>query len=131
MSWANNDYKMVSCGMEGAIYDWDIINQARVGETIIKSCAFSDVVTSSTAKSFFAVGSDGFIREIRNGNIHREVMVYGGALDTVVLSNSDQMLFVSGNDGIVYSVKLPILDNAEYMEFAGHSTLIQRVRISI
>ncbi|XP_031354286.1 cilia- and flagella-associated protein 57 [Photinus pyralis] len=130
MSWVHNDYKMTSCGNEGAVYDWDIITQKRVAETIVKSCAFSGVAVTSDGKFSYSIGSDGHIRQITNANIYREVLVTKDGLDSIVLSNSNQMLFVSGNEGTIYSVQLPILDTAEYVEFGGHCATVQRMRIS-
>ncbi|KAK5641374.1 hypothetical protein RI129_009921 [Pyrocoelia pectoralis] len=130
MSWVQNDYKMTSCGNEGAVYDWDIITQKRVAETIVKSCAFSGVAVTSDGKFSYSIGSDGNIRQITNGNVHREVSVTKTGLDSITLSNSNQMLFVSGNEGTIYSVHLPILDTAEYLEFGGHCTSVLRLKIS-
>lgn len=127
ISWMHDDYKMVSCGTEGAVYEWQISTTRRISETIIKSCQFADVNMTNDGKSVFAVGSDGRLREIMNCNVHRDVMVTSTGLDTVLLSNSDFMMFVTGNGGVVFSVKLPILDNAEYQEYIVHSTKITHV----
>ena len=48
-------------------------------------------------------------------------------LDAVVLSQLDSMLFVAGNHGNVYSVKLPLLEKAEYLEFTMHKRQILMV----
>ncbi|KAI4457029.1 cilia- and flagella-associated protein 57 [Holotrichia oblita] len=130
ISWMHDDYKMVSCGTEGAVYEWQISTTRRISETIIKSCQFADVNMTNDGKSVFAVGSDGRLREIMNCNVHRDVMVTSSGLDTVLLSNSDLMLFVTGNSGVVFSVKLPVLDNAEYQEYTVHSTKITHTAIT-
>ncbi|KAK4873590.1 hypothetical protein RN001_012950 [Aquatica leii] len=130
MSWIRNDHKMTSAGNEGAVYEWDIITQKRIGETIVKSCAFTGVAAGSTGKYSYAVGSDGYIRQIAESNVQREVLVNKLGLDAIVLSNSDQMLFVTGNHGVVYSVNLPILDVAQYLEFGGHCTTVSKMAIS-
>lgn len=48
-------------------------------------------------------------------------------LDAVVLSQLDSMMFVAGNHGTVYSVKLPLLEKAEYIEFTMQRRTITQV----
>nr|CAD7403161.1 unnamed protein product [Timema cristinae] len=45
--WTNNDQKMVTCGTEGAVYEWDITTGNRVGEIIAKACVFTGVAVTS------------------------------------------------------------------------------------
>ncbi|KAF5270192.1 hypothetical protein FQR65_LT05672 [Abscondita terminalis] len=130
LSWVRNDIRLISAGNEGAIYDWDINTQKRIGETIIKTCAFTGVVASSNGRCYYTIGSDGYIRQIADANVEREVLLVESSLGEVVLSNSDQMMFVAANEGIVYSVDLPILDTAEYLEFGAHSSTISKMAIS-
>lgn len=127
MSWTTDDRQMASCGTEGAVYGWDIPSVSRITEVITKSCSFTSVAITSDGASTFAVGSDGYLRELIGGNIHREVMLAENGVDLILLSNSDMMLFASANNGVVYSIKLPILDVAEYQEFAVHSCTVNRV----
>ncbi|XP_022907952.2 cilia- and flagella-associated protein 57 [Onthophagus taurus] len=129
-SWVHDDYKLCSCGAEGAVYEWQISTTRRISETIVKSCQFADANTTGDGKSVFAVGSDGRIREIMNCNIQRDVSVTQTALTKVVLSNSNLMLFVAGINGVVYSVKIPIMDTAECIEFVVHPTAISHMEIT-
>lgn len=127
MSWTSNDLIMSSCGTEGAVYGWDIPSVTRTTEVITKSCSFTANAITSTGSSTFAVGSDGYLREFIDGNLHREVMLAEGGVDTILLSRSDMMLFASANKGVVYSIKLPILDAAEYHEYAVHCCTVTNV----
>lgn len=127
ISWCHDDHKMSSCGSEGSVYEWQISTTRRISETIIKSCLFTDTAMTTDGKSTFVVGSDGRIRELKSSVIHRDVLVTKSGLDCVALSNSDMMIFVTGNFGIIYSVKIPILDNAEYLEYAVHNTTVTKV----
>lgn len=64
MIWTPCDLKLMSCGIEGAIYEWDVANATRVGELITKSCRYSDICVTTDGKTSYCVGSDGYIREI-------------------------------------------------------------------
>lgn len=130
VAWCHDDHKMASCGTEGAVYEWQVTTTKRISETIIKSCVFACTKMTTDGKSTFAVGSDGRVRELMSSTVHRDVMVAQQGLDCVEVSNSDMMLFVAGNNGAAYSVKLPILDFAEYNEYVVHCTKITWMRIS-
>lgn len=52
------------------------------------------------------------------------VVVPSGGLDAIALSQLDTMLFVAGNNGTIYSVKLPLLEKAEFLEFMMHKRTI-------
>lgn len=79
----------------------------------------------------YAVGSDGYLRQLKQGSVDRELMFLPNGVDCLVLSNSDMMLFASGNEGIAYSIKLPLLDAVKYLEFPVHSTTVCHVSYSI
>lgn len=74
--WTADDSKIVSAGMDGAIYDWNLKELGNVpsgvsgapgttpavfkreGENILKSCSYTSAIATPDGKSIFAVGSD-------------------------------------------------------------------------
>ncbi|RZC27649.1 WD repeat-containing protein 65 [Asbolus verrucosus] len=130
MSWTNDDRKMASCGNEGAVYEWVVAESSRLSETIMKQCEFKGVAITLDGKSIFVVSNDGHIRELMNSNVHRDVAVVPSGLDSIILSHIDQMLFVSGNNGTVYNIKIPLLEKAEYVEYSIHADTISHMLIS-
>ncbi|XP_030754252.1 cilia- and flagella-associated protein 57 isoform X2 [Sitophilus oryzae] len=126
ISWSLDDRYMTSCGTEGAVYLWDVIESTRLSENFIKSNPFTGVIITQSGKEVYAVGNDGHIRELVNSNINRDVVLVppGSGLNALVLSQLDNMLFVSGNGGSVFSVRIPLLEKAEYLEFAMHKSAI-------
>lgn len=127
ISWTSDDRKMASCGSEGAVYEWVVVESKRLSETIMKQCDFRGVNITSDGKSIFVVANDGHIRELMNSNVHRDVLVTPAGLDSMVLSRVDQMLFVSGNSGTIYNIKLPLLEKAEYYEYNVHAGTVTHV----
>ena len=71
MSWSKDDRLLATCGSEGSVYIWDVVENCRISETIIKSNPFTGVAITTTGKETFAVGNDGHIRELVASNIHR------------------------------------------------------------
>lgn len=67
--WSNDDSKLVSCGMDGAVYEWDTITGRRTGEYVLKNCSYTSVGLSSDARNIFAVGSDRKLKEISDSQV--------------------------------------------------------------
>ncbi|XP_063616617.1 cilia- and flagella-associated protein 57 isoform X2 [Cydia splendana] len=121
LTWSANDLWLVSCGTEGAVYEWSMSTGQRVGEVILKTNQFASCAVNSHGKVTYAVGSDGEIKEIGSNTIRRNLPLLGCPLDTILLSRSDMMLFITGGEGGVTSVNLPLLDKAIYNEFHMHN----------
>lgn len=66
MEWSPDDGRLVSCGLDGAVYEWDTHTGKRVSECVLKSCSYTDVVFSPDSKTILAVGTDGTLKEIQD-----------------------------------------------------------------
>ena len=67
--WSVDDSKIVSCGMDGAVYEWDTFTGKRVGESVLKSCSYTSVAVTNDGKTTFAVGSDKTLKEITDSQV--------------------------------------------------------------
>ncbi|KAL0901492.1 hypothetical protein ABMA27_006736 [Loxostege sticticalis] len=130
LAWSSNDLTLVSCGTEGAVYEWSMSTGQRVGEVILKTNQFNACAVNSIGKTTYGVGSDGEIKEIGSNTIRRNLPLIGCALDTIVLSRSDMMLFITGGAGGVTSVTLPLLDKAIFNEFHMHNIKVTSIALS-
>ena len=61
--------KLISCGVDGAIYEWNMSTFKRDGESILKSCSYSSITVSPDGRTIYAVGSDRTIKEISDGQV--------------------------------------------------------------
>jgi hypothetical protein len=59
--WTQRDKKLLSCGTEGALYEWDISSGKRVGEIVTKGYTFSSAAATTDGNASFGTGSDGRI----------------------------------------------------------------------
>lgn len=66
VAWSPDDVRLVSCGMDGAVYEWNTQSGKRVSECVLKSCSYTDVVFSSDCKTVLAVGTDRTLKEIQD-----------------------------------------------------------------
>lgn len=71
VEWSPDDGRLVSCGLDGAVYEWSTQTGKRVSECVLKSCSYTDVVFSSDCKTILAVGSDTTLKEIQDCQVRR------------------------------------------------------------
>jgi len=128
--WTQDDSKLISCGMDGAVYEWNIGTQKREGESVLKSCSYTCVAVSPDGKTVFAVGSDRTLKEITDGQILRDVPANEAVLTQVALSRSGRMLFSGTNTGTLRAFKFPLTVPGEWQELQAHSGSITKMRIT-
>jgi len=68
--WSSDDSKIVSCGLDGAVYEWETYTGKRVGESVLKSCHYTGVAVTPDGKTTFAVGSDKSLKEISDSQVN-------------------------------------------------------------
>mmetsp|Transcript_31356 Transcript_31356/g.74513 ORF Transcript_31356/g.74513 Transcript_31356/m.74513 type:complete len:1197 (-) Transcript_31356:67-3657(-) len=128
VSWSADDTMLVTCGMDGACYEWSLKDFKRVGESVLKSCNYTSAVCTPDGKTSFAVGSDKKIKEICDSNIVKEHEAGGTLMTQVLLSHSGTMLFTGAENGTVQSWKFPL--SVEFQEYQCHSRSVTRMCIT-
>lgn len=66
IEWSLDDTRLVSCGMDGAVYEWNTQTGKRESESVLKSCSYTGVAFSSDYKTILAVGTDLTLKEIQD-----------------------------------------------------------------
>lgn len=69
IEWSVDDSRLVSCGMDGAVYEWNTQTGKRESESVLESCSFTGVAFSLDYKSALAVGSDLTLKEVQDGQV--------------------------------------------------------------
>lgn len=67
MSWCEDDLSLVSAGVDGAIYQWDIFSGKRTNEVVQKGIEYRGVATLQN--NIFAITNSGALREIVGSEI--------------------------------------------------------------
>ncbi|XP_019645355.1 PREDICTED: cilia- and flagella-associated protein 57-like [Branchiostoma belcheri] len=130
VKWSQDDNKLVSCGIDGAVYEWDTRTGHRDGESVLKSCSYTGVAISPDGKTTYAVGSDKTIKEIADSQILRDVDAADMMLTQVAMSHSGRMLFAGTSNGTLRSLKFPLTVPGEWQEYQAHSSPITKMHIT-
>ncbi|KAG0613875.1 hypothetical protein M758_6G135700 [Ceratodon purpureus] len=73
--WANDDFNLVTAGMDGAIYEWDLKTCKRSREYVLKGCMQTSVIIANDSKLFLSTTTDCKLRELDNVEIFREPFI--------------------------------------------------------
>nr|XP_036858185.1 cilia- and flagella-associated protein 57 isoform X3 [Manis javanica] len=119
--WNMDDSKLVSCGTDGAVYEWNLSSGKRETECVIKSCSYNCVTISPDAKIIFAVGSDQTLKEIADSSVLRETSAFDVVYTAVVISHSGRMMFLGTSMGSIRAVKYPLPLQKEFNEYQAHA----------
>ncbi|KAM8930502.1 cilia- and flagella-associated protein 57 [Pelodytes ibericus] len=130
IAWSADDTKLVSCGLDGAVYEWNSLTGKRESECVLKSCSYSSVALSPDSKTIFAVGSDQTLKEISDSQIMREIPSLDVTYTTVAVSHSGRMLFTGTSGGTIRSMKYPLPLHKEFNEYQGHVGPVTRLIVT-
>eukprot|EP00752_Nemacystus_decipiens_P016532 g14776.t1 len=129
--WGAQDQTLVSCGQDGAVYQWDVDEAKRLGEFVQKGTAYSCAL--STKESVFTVGNDRMLKELEVPDLQVVKELNAGVtLGQIALSNSEQMMFAGtsegGKPGYVRAYSFPL--TGDYLEYACVGTPVTRLCIT-
>ncbi|XP_043347269.1 cilia- and flagella-associated protein 57 isoform X2 [Dermochelys coriacea] len=128
--WSADDNKLISCGTDGAVYEWSLLTGKRESECVLKSCIYSGVAISPDAKIIFAVGSDQTLKEISDSLILCEVPTFDVTYTAIVVSHSGRMVFTGTSVGTIRSMKYPLPVHKEFNEYQGHAGPVTKMSIT-
>ncbi|KAJ8285212.1 hypothetical protein GJAV_G00023590 [Gymnothorax javanicus] len=128
--WSEDDSRLVSCGADGAVYEWNTLSTKRESECVLKTCSYSDIAISPDAKTVFAVGTDCTLKEIQDHQILKDVPAEDEMYTAVCFSLSGRMLFTGTSSGTVRVMKYPLSSQKDWTEFQGHAAPITKMVIT-
>ncbi|KAF7643851.1 hypothetical protein LDENG_00232050 [Lucifuga dentata] len=130
VEWSQDDGRLVSCGMDGAVYEWNTQTGKRESESVIKSCSYTGVAFASDARSIIAVGTDCTLKEIHDCQVLRELPADDVAHSAVVASRSGRVVFTGTSNGCIRAIKYPLPIQKEWMEYQAHCGPITKMVIT-
>ncbi|GBG33254.1 Cilia- and flagella-associated protein 57 [Hondaea fermentalgiana] len=131
--WSHNDAQLVSAGMDGAVYQWDLKENKRDGEYVKKGCNYTSAICNKAGDAVFAVGNDAMLREVEFPvSVVTKEIESRSTLSQLAMSTSQRMLFGasadSGRPGSIRSFKFPL--TGDYAEFSSLAGPVTRMRLS-
>ncbi|KAF6107969.1 cilia and flagella associated protein 57 [Phyllostomus discolor] len=129
--WNADDSRLISCGTDGAVYEWSLSSGKRETECVLKSCSYNCVTISPDAKIIFAVGSDHTLKEIADSSILREIPAFDVIYTAIVISHSGRMLFVGTSVGTIRAMKYPLSMQKEFNDYQAHAGPVTKFLLTV
>ncbi|GMF25400.1 unnamed protein product [Phytophthora lilii] len=131
--WNADDSSIVSAGLDGAVYHWDLDEAKREAEFVQKGVSYYSALCNREGTAIYAVGGDRLLKEIEvpSSQLTKEFLC-DATLGQLVLSGSQRLLFGAGAEpdrpGAIRAFKFPL--TGESTEFQCLSAPITRLRVS-
>ncbi|XP_040890430.1 cilia- and flagella-associated protein 57 [Toxotes jaculatrix] len=120
IEWSLDDSRLVSCGTDGAVYEWKTQTGKRESESVLKSCSYTGVAFSSDCKTILAVGTDLTLKEIEDCQVLREVPADEIAHTAVAVSHSGRVVFTGTSSGSIRAIKYPLPTQKDWIMYQAH-----------
>ncbi|XP_060897415.1 cilia- and flagella-associated protein 57 [Labrus mixtus] len=130
IEWSLDDSRLVSCGVDGAVYEWNIQTGKRESESVLKSCSYTGVAFSSDYKTILAVGTDFTLKEIQDCQVLREVPGDDVAHTAVAVSHSGRAVFTGTSSGTIRAIKYPLPIQKEWIMYQAHCGPVTKMVIT-
>jgi hypothetical protein len=131
--WNADDSSIVSAGLDGAVYHWDLDEAKREAEFVQKGVSYYSALCNREGTAIYAVGGDRLLKEIEvpSSQLTKEFLC-DATLGQLVLSGSQRLLFGAGAEpdrpGAIRAFKFPL--TGESTEFQCLSAPVTRLRVS-
>ena len=133
--WNADDTKIVSCGVDGAVYEWTPKEFQRQKEHVKKGTEYGCVVGSSDGENAYAVGADAVtktnaLREFDDTHQLVREMDTGVLLTQLAMPKSSKSgaMFAAASDGSVRAYRYPL--TGEFQSLACHSGAVTKMALS-
>ncbi|XP_072308119.1 cilia- and flagella-associated protein 57 [Eucyclogobius newberryi] len=131
IEWGPDDRRLVSCGMDGAVYEWNTQTGKRESESVLKTCSYTGMSFSSDYKTIIAVGTDHTLKEIQDCQVLREVPADEAAHSAVAVSRTGRVVFTGTTSGAIRAVKYPLPTQKEWVMYQAHCAPVTKMIITL
>ncbi|XP_064153500.1 cilia- and flagella-associated protein 57-like isoform X1 [Anguilla rostrata] len=131
IDWSEDDRKLVSLDVDGAVYEWNVITGELQLEIVHTSYMYTSVAISPDSKIVFVVGTDFTLREIHDAKILAEVPTGDVTYTTMALSRSGRVLFCGTTTGAVMAISCPLFEPKNFLyQGQGHTAPITKMIVT-
>ncbi|OAF69544.1 WD repeat-containing protein [Intoshia linei] len=130
IKWSIDDTRLYTCGMDGAIYEWEASTGKRLSDSVLKSCSYNSICLGIDENAIYAVGTDRKLKKIMESQIVREINLTDGMMTSLVISKSGRMMFGGMDNGSLRIVKFPLTTPVEWTNVQAHNSKIVKLKIS-
>ena len=135
IAFSADDKRLVSTGLDGAVYEWSLSTFQRDKENVLKSNEYTSVCVAPDDGFVFGVGSDATLKQFDGEDLmlNEEFKTNGATLTQVRLTNGGRQLFAATDSGAVRIYRLDggaVAGEKEYQELQCHAGPVTGMRVN-
>ena len=128
LAWSRDDTRLVSAGLDGAVYQRRLGQSARLHELVQKGCRFTCAVVTQQDR-MYAVGDDRMLKEIVERNVNKTLDA-GCVLTAIAINHNTphDKLIAGTENGVIRSFAFPLTGIVK--DYQCHSRAVTRIAIT-
>ncbi|KAL1462695.1 hypothetical protein WDU94_014509 [Cyamophila willieti] len=128
--WISSDDILLSCGLDGAVYTWNVKDGNRLVDVVTKHCKHHDIDSISDGKLIYTVGNDGHLKEIKHEAVLQDLEVTNTSLSQIVMARNGQLTIISDEKGLVMVVNYPVVQKVDYKKHCVHISSVTHMKLN-
>ncbi|XP_046709252.1 cilia- and flagella-associated protein 57-like isoform X2 [Silurus meridionalis] len=128
VKWSSDDSHLVSCGLDGAVYIWNILN-GNYETKIETNCIYVDLTLFPNTGNILTVNQSS-VQEIQDGKILLEITSDGVAYTAISITHSERAIFIGTAAGTIRIIELPFKNDKSWIEQQAHAVPITKLAVS-
>ena len=128
LAWSRDDTRLVSAGVDGAVYQRRLGQSARLHELVQKGCRFTCAAVTQQDR-MYAVGDDRMLKEIVERNVNKTLDA-GCVLTSIAINHHTphDKLIAGTENGVIRSFAFPLTGIVK--DYQCHSRAVTRLAIT-
>ena len=128
LAWSRDDTRLVSAGVDGAVYQRRLGQSARLHELVQKGCRFTCAAVTQHDR-MYAVGDDRMLKEIVERNVNKTLDA-GCVLTSIAINHNTphDKLIAGTENGVIRSFAFPLTGIVK--DYQCHSRAVTRLAIT-
>jgi WD40 repeat protein len=128
--WCKNDSNLLSCGIDGMIYLFNIFTGIRENEIITKQFHYIGIAITNDCNYIYAITLDSTIKIFNHTNLEQEWSIEKNFIPSAIcLSKSERFIYIGMTNGIIRVYTIPFkFEN--FIDIPAHCSSIRRLLIS-
>ncbi|TSL47563.1 Cilia- and flagella-associated protein 57 [Bagarius yarrelli] len=128
LKWSEDDVHLVSCGMDGIVYVWNILTRKYEIKNELK-CCYADATFATNIETVLAVDNNN-IREITQERIEREMVSEGPMNTAITMTRWGETVFVGTSAGTLKVFDYPFSNEITWIEHQAHCGPVNKVAVT-
>uniref|UniRef100_A0A8C4QWQ8 Cilia- and flagella-associated protein 57 n=1 Tax=Eptatretus burgeri TaxID=7764 RepID=A0A8C4QWQ8_EPTBU len=130
LAWSVDDLCLVTCSVEGRVYEWRVHGGKRHAECIIKVDGYVGLALPDSDRCPVYATTATTLREIAGSQVVKEVSLEPLMASAITVERLGRAIYVGTAGGVLRVTRLPLSTNPEWFDLPAHQTSITQMCVT-